>query len=604
LTEVTEGTGFVLERLDRIGIALEVGLRDRLRHVGAIRAEADALLQGLEADRHAAVWYILIIIGGALAAGVAFLGIRRQLDRLAARPGRSSLVLDAAAAIVAFVVVAVLIRLSIGDGTVRHVARICAFATVLGLLVSRLIGTLLPRDADLAQPHLTAFAKTLSLAFAWGMAGLAALAILRAWNVGPGLRDVTGTFLVSIPVTVILLFAYLRHRKAMALALAGPEPVSPGRKHFAATWPGLAIMAILGTAAVLQVAATVGHSVPGVAMLGTLLLVLVAPHVDSRIEAWTQRKAVDPATSLLSDTLRRMARFAFATLVLGLLGYLWALPALTALDLDVNLIRARTVEITVVALVGALLWNATAAGIERLERKEQPEPFTPTDDDVHVPHTRLETLLPLLGGTGKLTTLVLSLLTILVILDVNVWPLITGLSVFGLAIGFGSQTLVKDIVSGLFFLLDDAFRLGEYIETSGAKGTVERISVRSVSLRHPRGAVATIPYGQIGKIQNYSRDWVIEKLVFRVAFDTDVDKVRKLFKRIGQEIADNPELNADLLEPFKSQGIFSVEDGTLLIRGKFKARAGRQFAIRKAVLAAVQRTFRDNGIVAVPRPLP
>jgi small-conductance mechanosensitive channel len=175
--------------------------------------------------------------------------------------------------------------------------------------------------------------------------------------------------------------------------------------------------------------------------------------------------------------------------------------------------------------------------------------------------------------------------------------------VFGLAIGFGSQTLVKDVVSGVFFLLDDAFRLGEYIETSGAKGTVERISVRSVSLRHSRGAVATIPYGQIGKIQNFSRDWVIEKLVFRVAFDTDVEKVRKLFKTIGQEIADDPELNGDLLEPFKSQGISSVEDGTLLIRGKFKGRAGRQFAIRKAVLAAVQRTFRDNGIVVVPKPM-
>ncbi|MBB4005652.1 mechanosensitive ion channel domain-containing protein [Aurantimonas endophytica] len=89
----------------------------------------------------------------------------------------------------------------------------------------------------------------------------------------------------------------------------------------------------------------------------------------------------------------------------------------------------------------------------------------------------------------------------------NVWPLVTGLGVFGLAIGLGSQTLVKDLVSGLFFLLNDAFRLGEYIETSGAKGTVEKISARAVTLRHSRGALATVPYGQIGKIQNYSRDW-------------------------------------------------------------------------------------------------
>jgi hypothetical protein len=174
-----------------------------------------------------------------------------------------------------------------------------------------------------------------------------------------------------------------------------------------------------------------------------------------------------------------------------------------------------------------------------------------------------------------------------------VWPLITGLSVFGLAIGFGSQTLVKDVVSGLFFLIDDAFRFGEYIETSGAKGTVEKISVRSVTLRNSRGSVSTVPYGQMGKIQNFSRDWVIEKLTFRVAFDTDVELVRKLFKKIGEEIAADPELAPDLIEPFKSQGIGDVEDGTLIIRTKFTAKPGKQSMIRRAALKAVHKAFRE-----------
>lgn len=360
---------------------------------------------------------------------------------------------------------------------------------------------------------------------------------------------------------------------------------------------------MIGTLLALQVAATLGRPLPGLAMLGSLLLVLVAPHVDSMIAAWVQRKDEVQAGSIVSGALRRMAQFAFAILVIGLLVYLWALPALNALSFDITLIRAKAPEIVLVILVGALLWNVTAAATSCLAHTEPGTSATEADEEIRAPQSRLETLLPLLDGTAKATILVLSLLTILVRSDVNVWPLITGLSVFGLTIGFGSQTLVKDIVSGLFFLIDDSFRMGEYIETSGAKGTVEKISIRSVSLRHPRGAVATIPYGQIGKIQNFSRDWVIEKLVFRVAFDTDVETVRKLFKKIGQEIADNPDLNADLLEPFKSQGIASVEDGTLLIRGKFKARAGRQFAIRKAVLSSVQSAFRDNRIRAVPKPM-
>ena len=165
------------------------------------------------------------------------------------------------------------------------------------------------------------------------------------------------------------------------------------------------------------------------------------------------------------------------------------------------------------------------------------------------------------------------------------------------------ETLVKDIVSGLFFLADDAFRLGEYIETSGSKGTIEKISIRSVSLRHPRGALASVPYGQIGKVNNYSRGWVIEKFIFRVAFDSDVDLIKKLFKKIGQDIAADPELAVDLLEPFKSQGIGMVEDGTLVVRGKFMARAGHQFGIKKAVMKAVQQAFTENGIKAVPKPL-
>lgn len=140
--------------------------------------------------------------------------------------------------------------------------------------------------------------------------------------------------------------------------------------------------------------------------------------------------------------------------------------------------------------------------------------------------------------------------------------------------------------------------------TPGGQGTVEKISARSVTLRHSRGPAATIPYGQIGKIQNYSRDWIIEKLVFRVAFETDVESVRKLFKQIGRDIRADPELSPDLIEPFKSQGIAAVEDGTLLIRGKFKARAGKQFGIRKAVLAAVRDAFNENGIHVVPRPVP
>ncbi len=99
-------------------------------------------------------------------------------------------------------------------------------------------------------------------------------------------------------------------------------------------------------------------------------------------------------------------------------------------------------------------------------------------------------------------------------------PLFAGAGVIGLAIGFGAQTLIKDIFSGAFFLMDDAFRGSEYIDIGSVKGTVEKISVRSMQLRHQLGTLVTVPFGEIQHLSNYSRDWVIMKLTLRLTYNT------------------------------------------------------------------------------------
>ena len=118
-------------------------------------------------------------------------------------------------------------------------------------------------------------------------------------------------------------------------------------------------------------------------------------------------------------------------------------------------------------------------------------------------------------------------------LGVQIGPLIAGAGVIGVAIGFGSQTLVRDIISGMFYLLDDAFRVGEYIVSGTFRGTVEGFSLRSIRLRHHRGPLFTVPFGNLGAVQNLSRDWVIDKITFNVPFDTDVAKVKKIVKRVS-----------------------------------------------------------------------
>ena len=135
---------------------------------------------------------------------------------------------------------------------------------------------------------------------------------------------------------------------------------------------------------------------------------------------------------------------------------------------------------------------------------------------------------------------VLAVLTVLAQFGVNVTALVAGASVVGLAISFGSQTLVKDIVSGVFYLVDDAFRVGEYIDCGKAKGTVEGFTLRSLRLRHQSGQVHTIPFGQLGQITNFSRDWTTAKFNLRFVRNTDLEVLRKATKKIGLEMMEDP----------------------------------------------------------------
>ena len=190
----------------------------------------------------------------------------------------------------------------------------------------------------------------------------------------------------------------------------------------------------------------------------------------------------------------------------------------------------------------------------------------------------------------------MSVLSVLAALGVNIGPLLAGAGVVGLAVGFGAQTLVRDIFSGAFYLVDDAFRVGEYINVGDAKGTVEKIGIRSMQLRHHRGAVNIVPYGGIKKMTNESRDWVIEKLEFRLTYDTDITKVKKIVKRIGQELMADPELGPHIIEPLKSQGVMAMEDSALLVKAKFTAKPGEQFVIRREAYQRIKQAFDEAGI--------
>ncbi|AMK12495.1 mechanosensitive ion channel domain-containing protein [Pseudodesulfovibrio indicus] len=215
---------------------------------------------------------------------------------------------------------------------------------------------------------------------------------------------------------------------------------------------------------------------------------------------------------------------------------------------------------------------------------------------------RFSTLLQLVKKFIFAGITVITVLVILSSLGVDIGPLIAGASVFGIAIGFGAQTLVKDIISGIFFLMDDAFRVGDYIIVGNAMGTVEEISVRSFKLRHHLGPLYTIPFGSIKEVQNMTRDWAVMKLQYLVPFDTDIGEIKKIIKKINKEIREIPELNEFMLSDIKSQGVKAMEEYGMRMRVKFMTKPGGQFTLRKLVLAKMRKYFAEAGIeFAKPR---
>jgi len=148
----------------------------------------------------------------------------------------------------------------------------------------------------------------------------------------------------------------------------------------------------------------------------------------------------------------------------------------------------------------------------------------------------------------------------------------------------------------MFYLLDDAFRVGEYIQSGNYKGTVEGFSIRSVRLRHHRGPVFTVPFNLLGAVENMSRDWVIDKIAIGVTYDSDLEKARKLIKQIGLELQQDPEFAPLILEPLKMQGVDELGDYAVTIRAKLMTVPGEQFVIRRKAYAMIKKTFDENGI--------
>ena len=332
--------------------------------------------------------------------------------------------------------------------------------------------------------------------------------------------------------------------------------------------------------------------------LGTLIVFLLLPIFD-RLGSELIRELLHPSSSKgkrFFNVCLEIWRVIYGTIAIFMVLGFWGVNLLDfTKGVNAHSWASAGFDIIITALLGYLIWRLIKVALHTEERHnvgaEDVDPDAP-------PISRLDTLVPLFRNVLLGMLAIIVLMIVLSTIGVDIGPIIASAGIVGIAIGFGAQTLVRDIFSGIFFLVDDAFRVGEYIELDKeTRGEVESISIRSLQLRHHRGAVITIPFGELLKVTNHNREWVIYKMPFRMEPKTDPQKFKMVVKAVGAEFMEHPEHGPKFIEPLKSQGVFFVDDDSALVmRVKFKCLPRAQFVLRREIYHRLRTVFAENDL--------
>src|SRR6516225_2010733 len=333
-----------------------------------------------------------------------------------------------------------------------------------------------------------------------------------------------------------------------------------------------------------------------VVMILPLAISLARRAVDNLLRPPGSPQAAEGPPSVLAVCIERGIR---ALLIIGaimVLAWGWGIDLAHFHDQEtwIGRIADGVLSAVVIVLIADFLWQATKTAIDR-KLAEVADTGQPNTDEARR-RARLRTLLPIFRNILFVVVVAVGAMMALSALGVQIGPLVAGAGIIGIAIGFGAQTFARDVIAGMFYLMDDAFRVGEYIQAGRYKGTVEGFSIRSVRLRHHRGPVFTVPFNLLGAVENMSRDWVIDKIAIGVTYDSDLAKARKLIKQIGLELQQDPEFAPLILEHLKMQGVDELGDYAVTIRAKMMTVPGEQFVIRRKAYAMIKKAFDENGI--------
>lgn len=209
---------------------------------------------------------------------------------------------------------------------------------------------------------------------------------------------------------------------------------------------------------------------------------------------------------------------------------------------------------------------------------------------------REDTLIRIFNGALKIVIMIMSVLMMMQEIGIKIGPILAGAGIVGLAVGFGGQYLIRDVITGMFIILENQYRIGDVINVEGTGGLVEDISLRKTTLRDMNGTVHHIPHGEIKKVSNLSRKYARINLDIGVSYDSDLDKVISVINRTGNELAEDPVYRGSVITPPQFLRVEDFADSAIIVKVLGDTKPLKQWELSGEFRKRIKLAFDREGI--------
>jgi small-conductance mechanosensitive channel len=430
-----------------------------------------------------------------------------------------------------------------------------------------------------------------------------------AWWLGiPGALYALMLKLVGLVLAALTVIFLLQNRVPIAAWISGEPADASGwgriRRSLGEIWHVLAILYIAGIYVIYALHIEGGFLYVLRATVLSLIVVIAARVLVRFVQGLSRRGfSIKPELKAQFPTLEQRAN-RYVPILSGLISLVvyvfagltvlqaWNVGAFAWLGSDLGRrITGNALSIGMVLIIALALWEIFANTIER---------YLSAIDASDTPRRmRIRTLLPLLRTALLCVIIVLTTLVVLSHIGIDIAPLLAGAGVVGLAVGFGSQALVKDIITGLFILLEDQIAVGDFVDVGkDHRGFVEAITVRTIRMRDQSGIVHIVPFSEVTSVKNLTKDFSFAVARIGISYSEDIDRVVEILRQVGDELMQDETLQSFILNPFEYMGVDALADSSVVLLVRIRTVPGKHLLVGRAYNRLVKIAFDKHHVVS------